>query len=55
LSSGFETALNESAKNHKALARVAEQKEADRMAMSEAILALCQTFGLDDVPSDSSP
>ena len=25
------------------------------MAMSEAILAFCQVFGLDDVPSGSSP
>jgi hypothetical protein len=25
------------------------------MAMSEAISAFCQTFGLDDVPSGSSP
>jgi hypothetical protein len=55
LSSGFETALNESIKNCKALAQAAEQKEADRMAMSEAISAFCRTFGLDDVPSSSSP
>jgi hypothetical protein len=34
---------------------VAEQKEADRMAMSEAISVFCWTFGLDDVPSGSSP
>jgi hypothetical protein len=47
----FELALNESAK---ALAQVAEQKEADRVAMSEAISAFCQVFGLDDVPSGSS-
>jgi hypothetical protein len=52
LSSGFETALNESVKNCKALV---EQKEVDRMAMSEAISAFCRTFGLDDVPSGSSP
>jgi hypothetical protein len=55
LSSRFETALNESVKNCKALARAAEHKEADRMAMSEAISAFCRTFGLDDVPSGSSP
>jgi hypothetical protein len=55
LSSGFETALNESVKNCKALAQVAEQKEADCMAMSEAISAFCWTFGLDDVPLGSSP
>ena len=48
----FESALNESAK---ALAQAAEQKEADRVAMSEAISAFCQVFGLDDVPSGSSP
>jgi hypothetical protein len=48
----FETALNESVQ---ALARAAEQKEADRVAMSEAISAFCQFFGLDDVPSGSSP
>ena len=48
-------ALNESIKNCKALAQAAEQKEADRMAMSEAILVFCRTFGLDDVPSGSSP
>jgi hypothetical protein len=48
-------ALNESIKNCKALAQAAEQKEADRTAMSEAISAFCRTFGLDDVPSGSSP
>jgi hypothetical protein len=55
LSSGFETALNESVKNCKALAQAAEQKQADRAAMSEAISAFCWTFGLGDVPSGSSP
>jgi hypothetical protein len=55
LSSGFETALNESVKNCKALAQAAEQKEVDRVAMSEAISAFCRTFGLEDVPSGSSP
>jgi hypothetical protein len=55
LSSGFETTLNKSVKNSKTLAQAAEQKEADRMAMSEAISAFCQTFSLDDVPSGSSP
>jgi hypothetical protein len=54
-SAGFETALNESVKNCKALAQAAEQKEADRVAMSEAISAFCWNFGLDDVPSGSSP
>jgi hypothetical protein len=55
LSAGFETALNESVKNCKALAQAAEQKEADRVAMSEAISAFCRAFGLNDVPSGSSP
>jgi hypothetical protein len=55
LSAGFKMALNESVKNCKALAQAAEQKEADRVAMSEAISAFCRTFGLDDVPSGSSP
>jgi hypothetical protein len=55
LSTGFKTALNESVKNCKALTQAAEQKEADRVAMSEAISAFCQAFGLDDVPSGSSP
>ena len=45
LSAGFETALTKSVKNCKALAQAAEQKEADRVAMSEAILAFCQAFG----------
>jgi hypothetical protein len=48
----FESALNESAK---ALAQMAEQKEVDRVAMSEAISAFCRVFGIDDVPSGSSP
>jgi hypothetical protein len=48
----FESALNESAK---ALARATERKDADRVAMPEAISAFCQVFGLDDVPSGSSP
>jgi hypothetical protein len=55
LSAGFETALNESVKNCKVLAQAAEQKEVDRMAISEAILAFCRAFGLDDIPSGSSP
>jgi hypothetical protein len=55
LSLGLETALDESVKNCKALAQAAEQKEADHIAISEAILAFCQVFGLDDVPSGSSP
>jgi hypothetical protein len=55
LSTWFETALNESVKNCKALAEAAEQTEADRATMSEAILAFCQAFGLDVVPSGSSP
>jgi hypothetical protein len=55
LSLEFETALNESIKNCKALAQAAEQKEADRTTMSETISAFCRTFGLDDVPSASSP
>jgi hypothetical protein len=55
LSAGFETTLNEAVKNCKALPEVAEQKEDDRVAMSEAISALCQAFGLDGVPSGSSP
>jgi hypothetical protein len=55
LAAGFETALNEAVKNCKALAEVAEQKEVDRVAMSEAISAFCQAFGLDGVSSGSSP
>jgi hypothetical protein len=55
LSAGFETALNESVKNCKALAQAAEQKEVDRVARSEAISAFCRAFGPDDVPSGSSP
>jgi hypothetical protein len=55
LSAGFEMALNESVKNYKALAQAAKQKEADRVAMSEAISAFCQAFGFNDVPSGSSP
>jgi hypothetical protein len=54
LSAGFETALDESVKNCKALAEAAEQKEAERVAMSEAISAFCQAFGLDGVLSGSS-
>jgi hypothetical protein len=37
LSSGLEMALNEPVKNCKALAQAVEQKESERMAMSEAI------------------
>jgi hypothetical protein len=55
LSAGFEMALDEAVKNCKALAEAAEQKEAERVAMSEAISAFCQAFGLDGVPSGSSP
>jgi hypothetical protein len=54
-SAGFETALDEAVKDCKALAEAAEQKEAERVAMSEAISAFCQAFGLDGVPSGSSP
>jgi hypothetical protein len=52
LSAEFEMALNESVK---ALAQAAEQKEADRVAMPKAISDFCRAFGLDDVPSGSSP
>jgi hypothetical protein len=55
LFAGFETALDEAVKNCKALAEAAEQKEAERVAMSEAISAFCQAFGLNGVPSGSSP
>jgi hypothetical protein len=55
LSAGFEMALDESVKNCKALAEVAKRKEAEHVAMSEAISDFCQTFGLDGVPSGSSP
>jgi hypothetical protein len=55
LSAGFETALDEFIKNYKALAQAAEQKEADRVAMAEAISTFCWALGLDDVPSGSSP
>jgi hypothetical protein len=43
------------AESVKALALAVEQKEADRMAMSEAISDFCRAFDLDDVPSGSSP
>jgi hypothetical protein len=52
LSAELERALNESAKAH---ARAAEQNEADRVAMSDAISGFCRAFVLDDVPSGSSP
>jgi hypothetical protein len=52
---GFEMALDEAVENCKALAKAAEQKEAERVAMFEAISAFCQAFGLDGVPSGSSP
>jgi hypothetical protein len=55
LPAGFETALNDFVKNYKALIEAAEQKEAERVAMSEAASAFCRAFGLDDVPSGSSP
>jgi hypothetical protein len=34
---------------------VAEQREADHAAMSEAISDFCRVFGFSDVPSGSSP
>jgi hypothetical protein len=43
------------AESVKALAQVVELKEADRVAMSEAISDFCRAFDLDDVPSGSSP
>jgi multidrug efflux pump subunit AcrA (membrane-fusion protein) len=43
------------AESVKALAQAVEHKEADRVAMSEAISDFCRTFDLDDVPSGSSP
>jgi hypothetical protein len=39
LSTEFETALDEAVKNCKALAEAAKQKEAERVAMPEAISA----------------
>jgi hypothetical protein len=44
-----------SAESVKALAQAAEQKEADRVAMFEAISDFYRAFDLDDVPSGSSP
>jgi hypothetical protein len=44
-----------SAESVKALAQAAEQKEADRVAMSDAISDFCRAFDLDDVPLGSSP
>jgi hypothetical protein len=55
LSTGFETTLDESVKNCKAFAKAAERKEAECVAMSEAISAFCQAFGLGGVPSGNSP
>jgi hypothetical protein len=55
LAARFETALSESVKKCKALAEAVEPKEADCVAMSEAISAFCQAFGLDGVSSGSSP
>jgi hypothetical protein len=43
------------AESVKALAMAVEQKEADRVAMSEAISDFCRAFDLDDVPLGSSP
>jgi DNA repair exonuclease SbcCD ATPase subunit len=43
------------AESVKALAQAIEQKEADHVAMSEAISDFCRAFDLDDVPSGSSP
>jgi hypothetical protein len=48
----LKTALDDSTK---ALAQAAEQREADHVAMSEAISAFCRVFGFNDVPSGSSP
>jgi hypothetical protein len=48
----LESALDESAK---ALAGVAEQREADHAAMSEAVSDFCRVLGSGDVPSGSSP
>jgi hypothetical protein len=52
LSAELETTLNESVKAH---TQAAEQNEADRVAMSEAISGFCRAFALDNVPSGSSP
>jgi hypothetical protein len=52
---GFVMALDEAVKNYKALAEAAEQKEVERVAMSEVISTFCQAIGLDSVPSGSSP
>jgi hypothetical protein len=43
------------AESVKALAQAVKQKEADCVAMSEAISDFCQAFDLDDVPLGSSP
>ena len=52
----LEFALEESAKAlAEALAGAAEQREADFMAMSEAISDVYRALGSGDVPSGSSP
>jgi hypothetical protein len=55
LSAGFKTALDESVKNCEALAGAAGRKKTERGAMSEVVSAFYRVFGLDDVPSGSSP
>jgi hypothetical protein len=52
----LESALDESAKAlAEALAGAAEQREADHVAMSEAISDVYRVLGSGDVPSGSSP
>ena len=52
----LESALDESAKAlAEALAGAAEQREANRAAMSEAVSDFCRVFGFGDVPAGSSP
>ena len=48
----LESALDEATR---ALVGAAEQREADHVAMSEAISDFCRVFGFGDVPSGSSP
>jgi hypothetical protein len=55
LSTGFETALNEAVKNCKALAEAAEQKEAERVAMFEAISVFARPLASTTSPRVAPP
>jgi hypothetical protein len=52
---GFGKDLLESIDTSKTLAQAFDEKSVEHDALSDAVATFCLTFGIDDIPSSSSP